>query len=67
MYYVTKHVVPPEHVAAWAWIIGWRVVGYMMSWLCETNHAENGAKNDPVASICEMQPTVRVIISEHLP
>ena len=23
MYYVTKHVVPPEHVAAWAWIIGW--------------------------------------------
>jgi hypothetical protein len=23
MYYVTKHVVPKEHVAAWAWIIGW--------------------------------------------
>ena len=23
MYYVTKHVVPPEYVAAWAWIIGW--------------------------------------------
>jgi amino acid transporter len=23
MYYVTKHVVPPEHVAAWSWIIGW--------------------------------------------
>jgi hypothetical protein len=23
MYYVTKHVVPPERVAAWAWIIGW--------------------------------------------
>ena len=23
MYYVTKHVVPPKHVAAWAWIIGW--------------------------------------------
>ncbi|KAF2743922.1 amino acid transporter [Sporormia fimetaria CBS 119925] len=23
MYYVTKHVVPPEHVAPWAWIIGW--------------------------------------------
>lgn len=23
MYYVTKHVVPPEHVASWAWIIGW--------------------------------------------
>jgi hypothetical protein len=21
--YVTKHVVPPKHVAAWAWIIGW--------------------------------------------
>jgi amino acid transporter len=23
MYFVTKHVVPPEHVAVWAWIIGW--------------------------------------------
>ncbi|KAF2268562.1 amino acid transporter [Lojkania enalia] len=23
MYYVTKHVVPKNHVAAWAWIIGW--------------------------------------------
>ena len=23
MYYVTKHVVPPSHVAPWAWIIGW--------------------------------------------
>jgi len=23
MYYVTKHVVPPDKVAAWAWIIGW--------------------------------------------
>lgn len=23
MYYVTKHVVPPKHVAAWSWIIGW--------------------------------------------
>lgn len=23
MYYVTKHVVPEKHVAAWAWIIGW--------------------------------------------
>ncbi|KAA6411637.1 MAG: amino acid variant [Lasallia pustulata] len=23
MYFVTKHVVPPEHVARWAWIIGW--------------------------------------------
>lgn len=23
MYYVTKHVVPPKHVAPWAWIIGW--------------------------------------------
>jgi amino acid transporter len=23
MYYVTKHVVPPEHVAGWAWVIGW--------------------------------------------
>ena len=23
MYFVTKHVVPPEHVAIWAWIIGW--------------------------------------------
>lgn len=20
---MTKHVVPPEHVAIWAWIIGW--------------------------------------------
>jgi amino acid transporter len=23
MYFVTKHVVPKEHVAVWAWIIGW--------------------------------------------
>jgi hypothetical protein len=23
MYFVTKHVVPPEHVAVWAWVIGW--------------------------------------------
>ncbi|KAK0338205.1 polyamine transporter tpo5 [Friedmanniomyces endolithicus] len=23
MYFVTKQVVPPEHVAIWAWIIGW--------------------------------------------
>lgn len=23
MYFVTKHVVPPEHVAFWAWIVGW--------------------------------------------
>jgi hypothetical protein len=23
MYYVTKHVVPKDSVAAWAWIIGW--------------------------------------------
>ncbi|KAK5131169.1 hypothetical protein LTR08_001255 [Meristemomyces frigidus] len=23
MYFVTKKVVPPEHVAIWAWIIGW--------------------------------------------
>ena len=23
MYFVTKHVVPKEHVAIWAWIIGW--------------------------------------------
>lgn len=23
MYFVTKHVVPPEHVALWAWVIGW--------------------------------------------
>jgi amino acid transporter len=23
MYFVTKQVVPPEHVAVWAWIIGW--------------------------------------------
>ncbi|MCJ1258781.1 hypothetical protein MMC24_006614 [Lignoscripta atroalba] len=23
MYFVTKHVVPPEHVAIWAWIVGW--------------------------------------------
>lgn len=20
---MTKHVVPPEHVAIWAWVIGW--------------------------------------------
>lgn len=23
MYFVTKHVVPPDHVAFWAWIVGW--------------------------------------------
>jgi len=23
MYFVTKHVVPKEHVAIWAWTIGW--------------------------------------------
>jgi len=23
MYFVTKHVVPQEHVAIWAWVIGW--------------------------------------------
>ena len=23
MYFVTAHVVPKEHVAIWAWIIGW--------------------------------------------
>lgn len=23
MYFVTKHVVPPEHVALWAWVVGW--------------------------------------------
>lgn len=23
MYFVTKHVVPEEHVALWAWVIGW--------------------------------------------
>lgn len=23
MYFVTKHVVPKEHVAIWAWVIGW--------------------------------------------
>ncbi|KAI9707102.1 MAG: hypothetical protein M1836_000062 [Candelina mexicana] len=23
MYFVTKHVVPPEHAAIWAWIVGW--------------------------------------------
>jgi hypothetical protein len=23
MYFVTKHVVPEEHVAVWAWVIGW--------------------------------------------
>jgi hypothetical protein len=23
MYFVTKHVVPPRHVALWSWIIGW--------------------------------------------
>jgi len=23
MYFVTKHVVPPEHVAVWSWVIGW--------------------------------------------
>lgn len=23
MYFVTKRVVPPEHVALWAWIVGW--------------------------------------------
>lgn len=23
MYFVTKHVVPEEHVAIWAWCIGW--------------------------------------------
>lgn len=23
MYFVTKHVVPKEHVALWAWVIGW--------------------------------------------
>lgn len=23
MYFVTKNVVPPEHVALWAWLIGW--------------------------------------------
>jgi len=23
MYFVTKHVVPEEHVAIWAWVIGW--------------------------------------------
>ncbi|EON67913.1 hypothetical protein W97_07410 [Coniosporium apollinis CBS 100218] len=23
MYFVTKHVVPKEHVALWAWVVGW--------------------------------------------
>ena len=23
MYFVTRHVVPQEHVAIWAWVIGW--------------------------------------------
>jgi amino acid transporter len=23
MYFVTKHVVPPEHMAIWAWVVGW--------------------------------------------
>lgn len=23
MYFVTKHVVPPGHVAMWAWVVGW--------------------------------------------
>ncbi|KAI9801719.1 MAG: hypothetical protein M1833_002401 [Piccolia ochrophora] len=23
MYFVTKHVVPPEHVPIWAWVVGW--------------------------------------------
>jgi len=23
MYFVTKHVVPKEHVAIWAWVVGW--------------------------------------------
>jgi len=23
MYFVTKHVVPPKHVAIWSWVIGW--------------------------------------------
>ena len=23
MYFVTKHVVPSNHVAIWAWVIGW--------------------------------------------
>lgn len=23
IYFVTKHVVPPEHVAIWSWVIGW--------------------------------------------
>jgi amino acid transporter len=23
MYFVTKHVVPKEYVAIWAWVIGW--------------------------------------------
>jgi amino acid transporter len=23
IYFVTKHVVPPEHVAIWGWVIGW--------------------------------------------
>lgn len=23
IYFVTKHVVPPAHVAIWAWIVGW--------------------------------------------
>jgi hypothetical protein len=23
MYFVTKSVVPPEHAALWAWVIGW--------------------------------------------
>jgi hypothetical protein len=23
MYFVTKSVVPPEHAALWAWVVGW--------------------------------------------
>ena len=23
MYFVTKHVVPSEHVPLWAWVVGW--------------------------------------------
>jgi hypothetical protein len=23
MYFVTKHVVPKDHVPIWAWIVGW--------------------------------------------
>ena len=52
MYFVSKEVVPPEHAALWAWVVGWlNLLG----------------QSAGVASVWYTGPSFSFVISFHLP